>query len=365
MTTVNRTNIIKVLPPRNLAEKETTHSLSQWKINFRQYCKKDDSYRTFLMSETTWDSQKPNYGLEAQQAGDGIAGRSAAARCDDLQDFLLMLASYLPHGYITDKLLKKSVSFESAFAIIEDHYGVTPSQKTFCDFSGLQRLPSEPYRQFYDRMVAFVTKHLVKGHKTKKSNLDGIDVPAGGDILTASLLNLVALQWIEKIHPEMLNIIRTEYAKELRENTSLFTLVPRIALSVDAMLAKYDKIPSVSKVSGEVRGQISTEDKVQVMKIKQGRRNVDKGRSTDSKRFCAGCFYLGNKVSAKINFKHHPADCPRGSAMVALLEAEEEHDDPGKILKVNASPMPKNAEQVPAIQKRSVAVKRVNWRVLP
>ena len=198
MTTVNRTNIIKVLPPRNLAEKETTHSLSQWKINFRQYCKKDDSYRTFLMSETTWDSQKPNYGLEAQQAGDGIAGRSAAARCDDLQDFLLMLASYLPHGYITDKLLKKSVSFESAFAIIEDHYGVTPSQETFCDFSGLQRLPSEPYRQFYDRMVAFVTKHLVKGHKTKKSNLDGIDVPAGGDILTASLLNLVALQWIEK-----------------------------------------------------------------------------------------------------------------------------------------------------------------------
>ena len=161
-----------------------------------------------------------------------------------------------------------------------------------------------------------------------------------------------------KIHPEMLNIIRTEYAKELRENTSLFTLVPRIALSVDAMLAKYDKIPSVSKVSGEVRGHIWTEDKVQVMKIKQGRRNVDKGRSTDSKRFCAGCFYLGNKVSAKINFKHHPADCPRGSAMVALLEAEEEHDDPGKILKVNASPMPKNAEQVPAIQTKISSCKK-------
>ena len=215
MTTTGRANIIKVLPPRNLAEQETTHSLSQWKTNFRQYCKKDDLYRSFLMSETTWDPLKPNYGLSAVEAENGNIGRSASARSDDLQDFLLMLASYLPHGYITDKILKKSVSFESAFLIIEDHYGVTPSQETFCDFTGLKRLPNEPYRQFYDRMVAFVTKHLVKGHKTTKSNLEGIDVPAGGDVLTASLLNLVALQWIERIHPDMLSIIRTEYAKEL------------------------------------------------------------------------------------------------------------------------------------------------------
>ena len=162
--TASRTNIIKVLPPRNLAEQEMTHTLSQWKVNFRQYCKKDDLYRSFLMSETTWDSQKVNYGLQAVPAENGNVGHSALARCDDLQDFLLMLASYLPHGYITDKLLKKSVSFDSAFSIIEDHYGVTPSQETFCDFPGMKRLPNEPYRQFYDRMVAFVTKHLVKGH---------------------------------------------------------------------------------------------------------------------------------------------------------------------------------------------------------
>ena len=269
--TASRTNIIKVLPPRNLAEQETTHSLSQWKINFRQYCKKDDLYRSFLMSETTWDPQKANYGLQAITAENGNVGRSAQARCDDLQDFLLMLASYLPHGYITEKLLKKSMSFDSAFSIIEDHYGVIPSQETFCDFPGMKRLQNEPYRQFYDRMVAFVTKHLVKGHKSKATNLEGIDIPAGGDVLSASLLNLITLQWIEKIHPDLMTIIRTEYAKELREDVSLFTLVPRISLSIDAMLAKYDKVPSIAKLAGEVCGQEATGDKAQVMKVKHNR----------------------------------------------------------------------------------------------
>ena len=92
MTTTTRANYIKVLPPRNLLEKETTHSLSQWKINFRKYCKKDDLYRSFLMSETTWDSQKPNYGLTVDPTVEGSNGRSVEAKCDDLLDFLLMLS---------------------------------------------------------------------------------------------------------------------------------------------------------------------------------------------------------------------------------------------------------------------------------
>ena len=138
---------------------------------------------------------------------------------------------------------------------------------------------------------------------------------------------------------------------------SLFTLVPRISLSIDAMLAKYDKIPSVAKINEEVRGQNSAEEKAQVMKIKQGRgRNFNNnGRFTEKKKICAGCFYLGNKVSANINYKHIPADCPRGPAMVALLEAEEDHDETGKILKISVGQISTNDShsQVPVIQKES------------
>ena len=194
----------------------------------------------------SWDAASENYGFTAT-----ISGRTPLQLCEDVQDFLLMLSSYLPHGYITDKLLKKSRSFESAFAIIEEHYGLTPSQETFCDFSSMVRLPDEPYRQYYDRLVAFMTKHLMP---EGTQEVDGISVKEGGETLSISLLNLIALQWISRIHSDLLGIIRTEYAKELRENVPISALVPRIALAVDALLKKYDKVPSVAKID-EVQGQ--------------------------------------------------------------------------------------------------------------
>ena len=130
------TSKIKFHPPRPLADSETSHSLSQWKINFRQFCKKDDSYKLFLLSTTTWAPASNNYGFNAN-----VGDRTPAQIKDDLEDFLYMLSSYLPHGFLTDKILKKSTSFDSAFKIIEEHYGVLPSQETFCDFFGMSRAP--------------------------------------------------------------------------------------------------------------------------------------------------------------------------------------------------------------------------------
>ena len=147
---------IKFHPPRPLTDQETTHTLSQWKINFRQFCKKDDSYKYFLRSEVTWNPDADNFGFRAN-----VGETTPAQLKDDLEDFLYMLASYLPHGFLTEKILKKSTSFNSAFKLIEEHFGLLPSQETFCDFSSLTRAPSEPYRQFFDRMLAFLSQHLM------------------------------------------------------------------------------------------------------------------------------------------------------------------------------------------------------------
>ena len=54
---------IKILPPRPLTNTESTHSLTQWKINFKQYCKKDESYKHFLLQTTTWDFSMDNAGF--------------------------------------------------------------------------------------------------------------------------------------------------------------------------------------------------------------------------------------------------------------------------------------------------------------
>ena len=188
---MSKINTIKVLPPRPLTTSETTHSLSQWKVNFRQYCKKDDNFKHFLASTTRWDFTLENAGFVAN-----VGSRTPGNLKDDLEDFLLLLASYLPHGYLTDKLLSKSKSFESALAIIEDHYGLTPSQETFCDLINMSRQPDEPYRHFFDRLVAFKTKHLMKRATDEKSTVDGVTIPVGGDKLSVSMLNMLALRWL-------------------------------------------------------------------------------------------------------------------------------------------------------------------------
>ena len=89
------TNRIKVLPPRPLTNSESSHSLAQWKINFRQFIKRDDAYASFLKSSVSWDATKENYGFTRN-----MDERTPGQISDDLEDFLHMLASYMPHGFI-------------------------------------------------------------------------------------------------------------------------------------------------------------------------------------------------------------------------------------------------------------------------
>ena len=328
---------VKVLPPRPLTSTETVHSLSQWKINFKQYCKKDESFKYFLRTTTTWDKTHQNAGFV-----EDVGKKKPEDLKEDLEDFLLMLASYLPHGYITDKILNKSVSFESAFLIIEDHYGLIPSQETFCDLTQMSRLPDEPYRQFFDKLVAFTGRHLMVHNSKEEHIVDGIKVPPAGDSLSVSMLNMLTLRWLDRIHPELLSIIRTEYSKELRDNTPISSLVPRISLSIDALLLKYDKMPAVAKVSADKTAH--EQDEVVINKVYYGKKHfpaprgranskasfVNQSRPGGGRQFCPGCYYLGNKMSAAVNYKHSPQVCPRATSLVAMLEAEEiEEDDSG------------------------------------
>ena len=87
----------------------------------------------------------------------------------------------------------------------------------------------------------------------KNTEVAGVLVAAVSDKLTVSMLNMIALSWIQKTHPELLKIIRTEYSKELCENIALASLVPRISLSVDAMLLKYDKMPAINFVNDDAK----------------------------------------------------------------------------------------------------------------
>ena len=206
----------------------------------------------------------------------------------------------------------------------------------------MTRAPNEPYRQFYDRMIAFLSQHLMQ-HKVGGDNtVDGTTVPVGGDTLSVTMMNMVAIMWLNKIHVELLSIVRTEYSKELRDNVALSHLVPRISLSIDALLAKYEKVPAVNKLTLQDGTHGQLEEHADVYRVRGGGRGY-RGRQSGGRRqepsgtggernFCSGCFYLGRQINAVVNYKHLPAECPRRPALVQLLEAEDAdfNDDAGK-----------------------------------
>ena len=92
-------------PPRQLLEDETLSSLTHWRTSFRTFYKKDEAYRPFFLSGFSWNPSATNYGLVAET--DGLK-RTAADKCEDLIDLLGTLAGYLPHSYITDKLVSST-----------------------------------------------------------------------------------------------------------------------------------------------------------------------------------------------------------------------------------------------------------------
>ena len=108
-------NISRTPPPRQLTSNETLESLNHWRSTFRTFYKRDDAYRRFFRSDFTWDANAANYGLEEEL--DGLK-RPAADLKEDLIDLLNTLAGFLPHSYLTDKLLKETTKWDDAFQII-------------------------------------------------------------------------------------------------------------------------------------------------------------------------------------------------------------------------------------------------------
>ena len=113
------------------------------------------------------------------------------------------------------------------------------------DFEKLNKEHAENYRQYYERLLQHVRLHLAK-EGAKVENLRN----STQDTLTISLMNLVAMQWLRKCHPELLEIVRKAYSTELRRGDQLAALVPIIAPNIDSLLRRHNT-DNVSRIQAE------------------------------------------------------------------------------------------------------------------
>ena len=204
-------NFVKCPPPRQLGTTETLESLTHWKTTFRTYFKKDDSYKPLVRPNAAWNPAATNYGQVDETQG---LERSASEVKEDLVDLLNTLAGFLPHSYLTDKLVLNTRNWSDVWNIIYEHYGVTVTSETLLDFEDMYRENGESHRQFFERLLQHTRQHLAPANV----KVEQINTGATAETMSVSLMNMVAVQWLRKTDPNLIKIVRTEYSTDLRNN---------------------------------------------------------------------------------------------------------------------------------------------------
>ena len=110
--------VVRTPPPRPLGSVETLESLTHWITTFKTYFKRDDSFKSFIRENCTWDPSHPSYDQVGKTVG---LKRSATEMKEDLVDLLNTLAGFLPHSYLTDKILTNTKGWKDVWEIIYEH----------------------------------------------------------------------------------------------------------------------------------------------------------------------------------------------------------------------------------------------------
>ena len=299
-------------PPRMLSSTETLYSLGHWITSFRTYYRRDGYYKGFLLPDARWNATQVNYGQVQDINDQGVVTRSAQDKSEDLKDFLSIIVGFLPFPYLTEKIVNGTKKLQDVWDALHEHYGLLVTGESLLDFAAMAITNEESYRQFFDRLLAHARLHLVKENVT----VDGITSGENGETLSISLMNFVAMEWLRKINSQLINIVKLEYSKDLRDGEPLVALVPRISTNIDAMLQRHNVASGVEKVS--INGSpVVSKVNFRNYQSKQGGKKPQK-----SKPFCPECHYLGKKLNLKIDVNHVPKDCPRPKTSVNLLLAD-------------------------------------------
>jgi hypothetical protein len=205
----------KVPYPRQLSSNETLDTLTHWKSHVRNYFRRDDSMKEFFARTARWNQTQVNY---------GFTGEDAETKADSLESLLDTIAGFMPGPYLTAQITKQTQSIDDVFRLIWKHYDVDPTPSTFLDFDLLSLEKEERYIDLYYRMLYHAEQHLVQAGST----VEGV-VVTNSEIITHSHKNLIALNWLCKVNPNLVSIVKLEKSKELKNGQQLHTLVHDIA----------------------------------------------------------------------------------------------------------------------------------------
>ena len=306
----------KVPYPRQLTSNETLDTLTHWKSHVRNYFRRDDNMKSFFARTAKWDCALNNYGFQ---------GEDAADKADSLESLLDTIAGFMPGPYLTAQITKHTKSIEDVFKLIWKHYDVDPTPSTFLDFDSLSLDKEERYIDLFYRMLYHSEQHLV----TAGTEVEG-EIVNTTEQVTHSHKNLIALNWLKKINPSLVNIVKLEKAKDLKTGHQLHTLVHDISKNIDDWLLRHGH--EVNSKDGDnsirnVRWDYSQRGTSRGRGSYRGKYRGSYNNRPMSNKFCPGCNYLSKELHLDVDFTHYPAQCPRKRSVLRLLKLEEANLD--------------------------------------
>ena len=320
----------KVPYPRQLTSTETLDTLTHWKSHVRNYFRRDEGMKEFFARTATWAPTSNNY---------GFIGENAPTKADNLESLLDTIAGFMPGPYLTNQITKHTRCIDDVFRLIWKHYDVDPTPSTFLDFNNLSLDKDERYIDLYYRMMYHSEQHLLPAG----SNVEG-EVTLVNETLSHSHKNLLALNWLQKINKNLVNIVKLEKSKDLKNGCQLHTMVHDISKNIDEWLKRhgYDKFksPSDNTSDNQVRYVRNDYDSHSQRGTARGR-SMARGRSNyrgssnfrgsfnrpAANAFCPGCNYLAKELHLNVDYAHFPSQCPRKRSVLRMLKLEEENLD--------------------------------------
>ena len=110
----------------------------------------------------------------------------------------------------------------------------------------MKKSSTETPHQFFEKLSSHVQRHLTK----PQVEVDNFNSGVTSDKMNLSMMNMITLLWLEKMNPKLIDVVRLEFADELR-NRSLYEIMPRIATLVPQLLQKGDLAAAVNRLSME------------------------------------------------------------------------------------------------------------------
>ena len=246
----------------SLTTSETFTTFTNWKENLTYALSLDNRFAPLMEDGAIWeDGDAVDHGfiddpvvVAVAADGDGAANNAGAANnvprpqtaAQKVKLLHLMLGQVANYCNVIARhqILYESVSLESIWDMIREHFGFNVTGSRFLDLSSIRLQTGEKPADLYQRIVCFFTDNLFT--RTSRLTHKGRD-PVVDEKLTPTIQNTIVLLWLERIHTGLPGLVKQRYGTELR-NKTLASIKPEIAAALDSMLEELNTAGEDSRV---------------------------------------------------------------------------------------------------------------------